>query len=87
MDAVAPRGYKRETCCSCGGRRKLLVREPLGALGLARVMFRWSHRDRAEHKYAVHGYRWWRYRRHPRGEAQLLAEEYGFRSDEYGFWA
>ncbi|MDP9350080.1 MAG: hypothetical protein M3P51_00825 [Chloroflexota bacterium] len=85
-DESAPCGYKRETCCSCGRRRKVLVREPALADGCALVTIRCGHCDRVEHKYAVHGYWWWRYLGHARREAQLLAEEHGFGRDEYGFW-
>lgn len=67
MDEVAPRGDKRETCCSCGGRWKSVVPGPFGALGLARVTFRCRRCDRVEHEYTVHGHWWWRYRRHPAG--------------------
>ncbi len=83
---VAPPGYKRETCCSCSRRSKVLVREPELAEGRAMVTIRCGHCDRVEHKYAVHGYWWWRYLGRPREEARMLAEEHGFGSDEYGFW-
>ncbi len=85
-DELAPRGYKRETCCSCGRRRKILVREPEPADGRALVTIRCGHCDRVEHQYAVHGYWWWRYLGYARREAQLLAVEHGFGRDEYGSW-